>query len=71
MADVGEQEAVGEKEATKPPSPKPDTQDVSPPLISMKSRFEIIQIYFLMPRSTCSSTTSSSLHNNKVTTMLL
>ncbi|KAL5009929.1 hypothetical protein ScPMuIL_012234 [Solemya velum] len=37
MADVGEQEAVGEKEATKPPSPKPDTQDVSPPLISMKT----------------------------------
>jgi hypothetical protein len=43
MADVEEQQpdpGPGEKEANKPPSPKPDTDEVAPPLVSTtKSKF--------------------------------
>lgn len=46
MADTEQDPGPGEKEANKPPSPKPDTDEVAPPLVSTtKSKFYKIKIF--------------------------
>ena len=50
MADTEQDPPPGEKEANKPPSPKPDTEgtEVAPPLVSVTKttgKFDIFQFY--------------------------